>query len=52
MFDQRFFASKLGIASLVSITAMVVFNLYAVAHVGTPVEGLSQVGPAAAMVLA
>ena len=52
MFDQRFFASKLGLASLVSITAMVVFNLYAVAHVGTPVDGLSQVGPAAAMVLA
>ncbi len=32
MFDRDFFASKLGIAALVSIAAMVTFNIYALAH--------------------
>lgn len=29
MFDQRFFASKVGLSALVSVAAMVAFNLYA-----------------------
>ena len=29
MFDQRFLASKVGLAALVSVVAMVTFNLYA-----------------------
>jgi hypothetical protein len=32
MYDQRFFASKLGLSALVSITAMVSFNVYALAQ--------------------
>jgi hypothetical protein len=32
MYDQRFFASKLGLSALVSIAAMVSFNLYALAQ--------------------
>ncbi len=32
MFDQRFLASKVGLAALVSIAAMVSFNLYAFAQ--------------------
>lgn len=29
MFDQRFLTSKVGLAALVSVAAMVAFNLYA-----------------------
>jgi hypothetical protein len=29
MYDRRFFATKLGIAALVSVAAMVTFNVYA-----------------------
>jgi hypothetical protein len=29
MFDRHFFASKLGIAALVSVAMMVTFNVYA-----------------------
>jgi len=32
MFDRDFFTSKLGIAALVSIAAMVLFNVYALTH--------------------
>ena len=32
MFDREFFASKLGIAALVSIAAMVTFNVFAFTH--------------------
>lgn len=32
MFDQRFFASKLGLSALVSVAAMVAFNLFAMSH--------------------
>ncbi len=32
MYDQRFFASKLGLSALVSIAAMVSFNFYALAQ--------------------
>ena len=32
MFDRDFFTSKLGVAALVSIAAMVTFNVYALTH--------------------
>ena len=32
MFDQRFFASKTGIAAVISIAAMVAFNLFAISQ--------------------
>ena len=32
MYDRDFFSSKLGIAALVSIAAMVTFNVYALTH--------------------
>ncbi len=32
MYDRDFFASKLGIAALVSIAAMVAFNVFALTH--------------------
>jgi len=32
MYDRDFFTSKLGIAALVSIAAMVTFNVYALTH--------------------
>jgi len=32
MYDREFFTSKLGIAALVSIAAMVTFNVYALTH--------------------
>ncbi len=41
MYDQRFFASKLGLTALVSIAAMVSFNVYALAH--QPVAGADHV---------
>lgn len=32
MYDQRFFSSKLGFSALISIAAMLAFNLYAFGH--------------------
>ena len=32
MYDRDFFTSKLGVAALVSIAAMVTFNVYALTH--------------------
>jgi hypothetical protein len=32
MFDRHFFASKLGIAALVSVAMMVTFNVYAMSQ--------------------
>ncbi|MCL6252218.1 hypothetical protein M3P36_14330 [Altererythrobacter sp. KTW20L] len=32
MIDHRFFASKLGLSALVSVAAMVAFNLFAIAQ--------------------
>jgi hypothetical protein len=32
MYDRDFFTSKLGLAALVSIAAMVTFNVYALSH--------------------
>ena len=32
MYDREFFTSKLGVAALVSIAAMVTFNVYALTH--------------------
>ena len=32
MYDRDFFTSKLGLAALVSIAAMVTFNIYALTH--------------------
>ena len=32
MFDRAFLTSKLGIAALVSVTAMVTFNVFALTH--------------------
>ena len=53
MYDRHFFASKLGLAALVSVAMMVSFNVYAlnlqfgaataVNHVGAPVIGSSLV---------
>ena len=44
MYDRRFFASKLGASALVSIAAMVTFNVYAL----TQQMGASPVMTAAA----
>ena len=35
MSNNSFFASKLGLSALVSVAAMVAFNLFAVAQAGT-----------------
>ena len=32
MFDQRFFAGKTGLAAMISIAAMVAFNLFVVSQ--------------------
>jgi hypothetical protein len=32
MYDREFFTSKLGVAALVSIAAMVTFNVFALTH--------------------
>ena len=32
MFDREFFTSKLGVAALVSVAAMVTFNVFALTH--------------------
>jgi len=43
MFDREFFTSKLGVAALVSVAAMVTFNVLALTH---------QLAPAGETVLA
>ena len=40
MFDQRFFASKLGLSALVSIAAMVAFNLFAISQQAPVLSGI------------
>ena len=46
MFDSEFFASKLGIAALVSIAAMVTFNVFALTQqVGTPTSTVVVTAP-------
>lgn len=32
MFNQRFLSSKVGLAALISVAAMVAFNLYALSY--------------------
>jgi hypothetical protein len=32
MYDREFFTSKLGLAALVSVAAMVTFNVFALSH--------------------
>lgn len=42
MFDQRFLTSKVGSAALVSIAAMIAFNVFAFTHqLGVSAETLS-----------
>jgi hypothetical protein len=46
MYDREFFTSKLGIAALVSIAAMVTFNVYALTHqYGTATEQVVVAAP-------
>ena len=46
MFDREFFASKLGIAALVSIAAMVTFNVFALTQqVGAPTSTVVVTAP-------
>ena len=40
MYGQRFFASKVGLSALVSIAAMVAFNLFALSQQAGAVPGL------------
>jgi hypothetical protein len=46
MFDRDFFTSKLGVAALVSIAAMVTFNVVALTHqLGNAPETVVVAGP-------
>ncbi|MEO6041391.1 MAG: hypothetical protein ABIP41_05785 [Croceibacterium sp.] len=48
MYDRRFFASKVGLAALVSLAAMVTFNVYALSQqlaVAMPVAAASSAPP-------
>jgi hypothetical protein len=46
MFDREFFASKLGLAALVSIAAMVTFNIFALSHqIGTTADAVIVAAP-------
>ena len=47
MYDREFFTSKLGVAALVSIAAMVTFNVLALTQQlgSTPVEAVVVAGP-------
>jgi hypothetical protein len=40
MYDQRFFASKLGLSALVSVAAMVSFTLFAMAQQAPALSGI------------
>ena len=47
MYDREFFTSKLGVAALVSIAAMVTFNVFALTQqVGTTTPMVVVAGPA------
>ena len=46
MYDQRFFASKLGLSALVSIAAMLAFNAFAFAN-GVGLSGQVEAAPLA-----
>ena len=47
MFDRAFLTSKLGIAALVSVAAMVTFNVFALSYqVSTTAERVVVAGPA------
>ena len=46
MYDREFFTSKLGVAALVSIAAMVTFNVFALTHqLGTTSKSVVVAGP-------
>ena len=46
MYDCEFFTSKLGVAALVSIAAMVTFNVFALTHqLSTTTESVVVAGP-------
>jgi len=46
MFDREFFTSKLGLAALVSVAAMVTFNVFALSHqLGTTAEAVVVTAP-------
>ena len=46
MYDREFFTSKLGVAALVSVAAMVTFNVFALTHqLGTTDETTVVVAP-------
>ena len=46
MYDRDFFTSKLGIAALVSIAAMVSFNVFALTHqLGTTADAVVVAAP-------
>ena len=46
MYDREFFASKLGLAALVSVAAMVTFNVFALTHqLGATAEKVVVAGP-------
>jgi hypothetical protein len=46
MFDREFFASKLGLAALMSVAAMVTFNVFALTHqLGKTAETVVVAGP-------
>lgn len=40
MYDQRFFASKLGLSALISVAAMVAFNLFAISQQAPALSGI------------
>jgi hypothetical protein len=47
MFDRDFFASKLGLAALVSVAAMVTFNVFALSHqLGASADAVVVAAPA------
>jgi hypothetical protein len=48
MYDREFFATKLGVAALVSVAAMVTFNVYALSQqYGVTTEQLVVAAPLA-----
>ena len=48
MYDRAFFASKLGLAALVSMAAMITFSVLALAgQLDRPVHPVAAAGPAA-----
>ena len=46
MYDREFFASKLGVAALLSIAAMITFNAFALTHqLGRPAGSIVVAAP-------